>query len=67
MDWKARRTHHIYDHINGTELLSGPIEVAYPALSSGYEKHFVEALRTLGTNLASEPVLCLSTFMRIVK
>ena len=44
------------------ELLSGPLEVGYPALTSGYEKHFVEALQTLGTNLASEPVPCLSTF-----
>jgi hypothetical protein len=50
-----------------TQLLSGPLEVGYPALSSGYEKHFVEALQTLGTNLASEPVTCLSTFARIRK
>ncbi len=49
------------------ELLSGPLEVGYPALSSNYEKHFVEALQTLGTNLASEPVRCLSTFARIRK
>ena len=49
------------------ELLSGPVEVGYPSLPSGYEKHFVEALQTLGTNLASEPVPCLSTFARIRK
>ena len=48
------------------ELLSGPLEVGYPALSSGYEKHFVEALQALGINLASEPV-CFSTFARIRK
>jgi hypothetical protein len=50
-----------------TELLPGPLEVGYPALSSGFEKHFVEALQTLGVNLASEPVLCLFIFVRIRK
>jgi hypothetical protein len=49
------------------EPLSGPIEVGYPALPSGYEKHFVEALQTLGIDLASEPVPCLSTFAQIRK
>jgi hypothetical protein len=49
------------------ELLSGPLEVGYPALSSGFEKHFVEALQALGINLASEPVPCLSIFARICK
>jgi hypothetical protein len=49
------------------QLFSGPLEVGYPVLSSGYEKHFVEALQSLGTNLASEPVPCLSTFARIRK
>lgn len=49
------------------ELLSGPLDVGYPALSSGYEKHFVEAIQTLGINLASEPVPCFSSFARIRK
>jgi hypothetical protein len=49
------------------ELLSGPLEVGYPALSSGYEKPFVEALQKLGINIASEPVPYLFTFARIRK
>ena len=49
------------------ELLSGSLEVGYTALPSNYEKHFVEALQMLGTNLASEPVPCLHTFARIRK
>ncbi|KAI0280314.1 alcohol oxidase, partial [Russula aff. rugulosa BPL654] len=35
--------------------LDGPVEVGYPALSSGFEKDFVEALQALGINIASEP------------
>lgn len=49
------------------ELLSGPLEVGYPAMPSGFEKHFVEALQTLGTNLASEPVSCLPHLRESVK
>ncbi len=40
----------------------GPLEVGYSALSSGFEKPFVEALQMLGINLAPEPVLCPYTF-----
>ncbi|KAI0283502.1 alcohol oxidase [Russula brevipes] len=35
--------------------LEGPLEVGYPTLLSGYEKPFVEAIQSLGINLASEP------------
>ena len=45
-----------------TELVSGPLEVGYTALPSGYEKPLVEALQKLGINLIAEPVLYLSTF-----
>lgn len=38
------------------ECLSGPLEVGDPKLLSGFEKPFVEAMQTLGINLASEPV-----------
>ncbi len=54
-DWRECHTH-IASTIS-TEYLSGPLEVGYPALSSGYEKPFVEALRALGINLALAPVL----------
>ena len=37
-----------------TELLSGPLEVGYPILLSGYEKPFAKAMQTLWVNLASE-------------
>jgi hypothetical protein len=39
-----------------TERLLGPLEVGYPTLLSGFERPFVEAMQTLGINLASEPV-----------
>jgi len=42
--------------------LKGPLEVGYPTLLSGYERPVVEALQTLGINLASEPVSCLYAF-----
>ena len=45
-----------------TEFYSGPLEVGYTALQSGYEKHLLESLQTLGINLASEPVPSLHTF-----
>jgi len=41
---------------NPTELLPGLLEVGYPTLLSGFEKPVVQAMRTLGINLASEPV-----------
>jgi hypothetical protein len=52
-------------HMNiSIKLLSGPLEVGYTTLPSGYEKPFVEALQKLGINLNVEPVLSIpSTFV----
>jgi hypothetical protein len=60
---KVCHIHNAYEHKHIIKLPSGPLEVGYTALTSGYEKPLVEALQKLGINLISEPVLYLSIFM----
>ena len=44
-----------------TEHYPGPLEVGYPTLLSGFEKPVVQAMQTVGINLASEPVCTIFT------